>query len=101
MIKNVMDAGTLAGMNNLQSNAAQNGQHTESFTQTLQDFFNKTKEAEQTANQTAREFAAGKDDRNLHQVMIDLKQAGTMVQAMTTTRNEVLKAYEELMRMQV
>ncbi len=101
MINNIIDAGTLAGMNNLQSNTAHNQQNTESFTQTLQDFYNKAREAEQTANQTAQEFAVGKDDRNLHQVMIDLKQAGILVQVMTTTKNEALRAYEELMRMQI
>ncbi len=101
MVESVLDAGSMAQMQNLQNHAAQNEGNAESFAQTLEDFLYQTKQIEQEANQGAQEFAAGSEDRNLHQVMIDLKKADTSLRVMSTMQNEAVQAYEEIMRMQV
>jgi flagellar hook-basal body complex protein FliE len=52
------------------------------------------------AERQVRELAAG-DAANLHQVMIALEEARLSFQLMLQTRNHLLEAYQDILRMQV
>ena len=53
----------------------------------------------QTAEQSLRSLAAG--DGNLHQVMLDLEKARTVLQLTLQVRNKLLEGFQEIMRMQI
>lgn len=57
-------------------------------------------EKENTANNAIAKLAAG-EDVDLHQVMLSMQEADIAFQIALQTRNKLVDAYQEIMRMQV
>ena len=58
-------------------------------------------EAQMQAGEMKREFAAGRSERNLAEVMIASQKADLSFRAMTEVRNKLITAYQEIMNMPV
>ncbi|MEW6439849.1 MAG: flagellar hook-basal body complex protein FliE [bacterium] len=55
---------------------------------------------QKAADQAASEIASGKID-NVHQAMIAMEKADVSFRLMVEARNRIVKAYEEIIKMQV
>ncbi len=78
----------------------QEGDDKTSFSDTLKDAIESVDESQKQAEGKIEAYVAGEEE-NLHDVMISMNQAKLHFQMMTETRNRVLEAYQELMRMPV
>jgi len=70
------------------------------FGEMLSGAINNLAETENTANAAIADLAAGKDV-DLHQVMLSMQEADIAFQVALQTRNKIVDAYQEIMRMQV
>ncbi len=71
-----------------------------SFQKLLQNSIHEVDQVQQEAMQAAEDLAVGKTE-NIHETMIVLKKAELSFKMMMQVRNKIVKAYEEIMRMQV
>lgn len=58
-------------------------------------------ETQMQAAELKREYAAGRSERNLAEVMIASQKADLSFRAMTEVRNKLITAYQEIMNMPV
>ena len=72
----------------------------ESFKDVLSGFLKEVNDLQLDMDETIKKFAAG-EIKDVHQVMIAAEEADVAFQLMMKIRNKLLKAYEELMKMQV
>ena len=71
------------------------------FAQVLSSTIEQVNQAQQQAHQMSEDFAAGKSDVNLQDVMINLQKASLSFQQMVQVRNRLVTAYQNIMNMQV
>ena len=71
------------------------------FSQLLRQSIDGVNETQQTASALAESFETGASDVSLPEVMISLQKANLSFQAMTTVRNKLVAAYQEVMGMQM
>lgn len=71
-----------------------------SFLQTLQQSLHEVNDMQKTADAATKDFAAG-GGTSLHEVMIAMEKADLSLRTITTVRNKVVEAYQEIMRLQV
>jgi flagellar hook-basal body complex protein FliE len=71
-----------------------------SFKDVLSGFLKQVNDLELDMDETIKEFAAGKI-KDVHQVMIAAEEADIAFQLMMKIRGKLLKAYDEIMKMQV
>jgi len=71
-----------------------------SFKDVLNGFLKEVNDLQLDMDETIKKFAAG-EVKDVHQVMIAAEEADVAFQLMMKIRNKLLKAYEELMKMQV
>ena len=71
------------------------------FAQVLNNTIEQVNQAQQQAQQLTEEFATGKADVNLQDVMINLQKASLSFQAMTEVRNRLVEAYQQIMNMPI
>jgi flagellar hook-basal body complex protein FliE len=72
----------------------------DSFAKTLTGAIEKVNEMKNEADQSVRELAEGKNV-DIHQTMIAMEKASVSFQLLMQTRNKVIDAYKEMMRMGV
>ena len=70
-----------------------------SFTDTMQQSFNRVTALQQEKDGAIEEFAAGRS-QNVHELMITLQKASLAMSMTSAVRGKVLEAYKELSRMQ-
>ena len=70
------------------------------FGQMLTESIEKVNEAQQSADHSIKELAAGRT-KNIHDTMLQIENADVSLKLMMQVRNKVLDAYKEIMRMQV
>ena len=71
-----------------------------SFSRLLQDNLSRVNELNHKSDRLAEDFALGKID-NIHEVTIAAEKAQTALNLTSAVQNQVIGAYEEIMRMQV
>ncbi|HMN69414.1 MAG TPA: flagellar hook-basal body complex protein FliE [Bdellovibrionales bacterium] len=71
-----------------------------SFADTLKDAVNNVNTAQLEADKKAQELAVGKT-RDVADVMITAEKADISLKLMTSVRNKIIEAYQEIMKMQV
>jgi flagellar hook-basal body complex protein FliE len=69
------------------------------FGRLLKDCIDGVDKLQQEADQAARDLATGKVE-NVHQAMIAMEKADVSFRLMVEARNRIVKAYEEVMKMQ-
>ncbi len=80
----------------------QPSQHAEAdFAKALTAAIDQVNQAQQQAQQMAENFAAGQDNVNLQDVMINLQKASLAFQQMVQVRNKLVTAYNDIMNMPV
>lgn len=72
-----------------------------SFSQLLSQSIEGVNETQLHAGQLAESFGTGTADVTLPEVMVSLQKANLSFQAMTTVRNKLVAAYQEVMGMQM
>ncbi len=70
------------------------------FAQFLEESIDQVNELQKEASLSAESLAAGNGE-NIHETMIALEKAELSFKMMMQVRNKIIKAYEEVMRMQV
>jgi flagellar hook-basal body complex protein FliE len=70
-----------------------------SFSQFIKDGFSEVDRLKKEADKAVFDLAAGKN-QDIHNTMISVEKAGVAFELMAQVRNRVIKAYEEVMRMQ-
>lgn len=73
---------------------------TSSFKDQLQKAIQDVDQVQKEADQAAKTLAVGQTE-NIHETMIALEKAELSFKMMMQIRNKIVKAYEEVMRMQV
>ena len=71
------------------------------FSQILKNALDQVNQAQQTAQKMSEDFAAGQDNVNLQDVMINLQKANLSFQEMVQVRNRLVSAYHDIMNIQV
>jgi flagellar hook-basal body complex protein FliE len=71
------------------------------FAQALKSAIADVSQAQQQAQQMAKDFSAGNPSVNLQDVMINLQKASLSFQQMVQVRNRLVSAYQDMMNMQV
>jgi len=71
-----------------------------SFKEVLGGFLEEVNDLQLNMDETIKKFAAG-EIKDVHQVMIAAEEADIAFQLMMKIRGKLLKAYEEVMKMQV
>lgn len=71
-----------------------------SFKETVSNFVNEVNDLQIKAGESVENFATGKVE-NVHEVMIAMSKAEISFKFMMETRNKLVDAYKEIMRMQV
>ena len=86
-----------------QNKPAQAGQAADGvdFAQVLNNTIAQVNEAQQQAHQMTQDFASGKSDVNLQDVMVNLQKASLSFQQMVQVRNRLVSAYHDIINMQV
>ncbi len=87
---------SLAAPRNAPSAAPQGG----GFGEALKTAVAEVNSQQQEADRAIEEVQTGQN-RNLHEAMISMEQADISLRLMVETRNKVIEAYQEIMRMQV
>ncbi len=67
----------------------------------LQNTIEQVNQAQQDAQKMAEDFASGKENVNLQDVMINLQKANLSFQQMVQVRNKLVSAYHDIINMQV
>lgn len=83
------------------SPAAAQGADGVDFGQALKTAIDQVSVAQQQAQQMTQDFASGKEDVNLQDVMINLQKASLSFQQMVQVRNKLVTAYQDVMNMPV
>lgn len=76
------------------------GREDASFSRFLKESINQVNQLQQEASRSAESLATGNGE-NIHETMIALEKAELSFKLMMQVRNKIVKAYEEVMRMQV
>jgi flagellar hook-basal body complex protein FliE len=71
-----------------------------SFKDVLSGFLDEVNDLQLNMDETVKKFAAG-EIKDVHQVMIAAEEADISFQLMMRIRSKLLKAYDEVMKMQV
>lgn len=71
------------------------------FSQILKNTLDQVNQAQQTAQKMTEDFAAGQENVNLQDVMINLQKANLSFQEMVQVRNKLVSAYHDIMNIQV
>ena len=71
-----------------------------SFKETVSNFVNEVNDLQIKAGESVENFATGKVE-NVHEVMIAMSKAEISFKFMMETRNKLIDAYKEIIRMQV
>jgi flagellar hook-basal body complex protein FliE len=71
------------------------------FSLALKAAIDQVNATQQQAQQMAQDFAAGKDNVNLQDVMVNLQKASLSFQQMVQVRNKLVTAYQDVMNMPV
>lgn len=71
-----------------------------SFADTLKDAVQSVNEAQKTADYKAQQLATGKSS-DIADVMLSAEKANIQFKLMTSVRNKIIEAYQEIMKMQV
>lgn len=71
------------------------------FSQALKSAIDQVNAAQQQAQQMAQGFAAGQENINLQDVMVNLQKASLSFQQMVQVRNKLVTAYQDVMNMPV
>ncbi len=71
-----------------------------SFKETVSNFVNEVNDLQVKAGESVENFATGKVE-NVHEVMIAMSKAEISFKFMMETRNKLIDAYKEIIRMQV
>ena len=71
-----------------------------SFKETVSNFVNEVNDLQVKAGESVENFATGKVE-NVHEVMIAMSKAEVSFKFMMETRNKLIDAYKEIIRMQV
>ena len=71
------------------------------FAGLLQDSVSKVNETQQTSSKLAAAFEAEDPNDDLAEVMVAMQKSSLSFQAMTTVRNKLVSAYQEIMSMPV
>lgn len=72
-----------------------------SFADVLSDSINAVNDQQQKASALVSDFTRGDPDVDLTRVMINLEKASLSFEAVSQTRNRLLSAYRDVMRMSV
>ncbi|HXF08719.1 MAG TPA: flagellar hook-basal body complex protein FliE [Candidatus Acidoferrales bacterium] len=72
-----------------------------SFAHVLKQGIDAVNTQQQQATALAKEFEAGQDGVDLSEVMIASQKAGLAFRALTQIRNQVVSAYQDVMRMTI
>ena len=70
------------------------------FKETINNYVNEVNDLQVKAGESIENFATGKVE-NVHEVMIAMSKAEVSFKFMMETRNKLVDAYKEIMRMQV
>ena len=70
------------------------------FKETISNYVNEVNDLQAKAGESIENFATGKVE-NVHEVMIAMSKAEVSFKFMMETRNKLVDAYKEIMRMQV
>ena len=70
------------------------------FKETVSNFVNEVNDLQVKAGESVENFATGKVE-NVHEVMIAMSKAEVSFKFMMETRNKLIDAYKEIIRMQV
>ena len=70
------------------------------FKETFSNYVNEVNDLQVKAGESIENFAVGKVE-NVHEVMIAMSKAEVSFKFMMETRNKLVDAYKEIMRMQV
>lgn len=70
------------------------------FKETFSNFVNEVNDLQIKAGESVENFATGKVE-NVHEVMIAMSKAEVSFKFMMETRNKLIDAYKEIIRMQV
>ncbi len=81
-------------------NTGSAGSVTKNFGEMLGNAIDSLNQTETNANNAIAKLAAG-EDVDLHQVMLAMQEADIAFQVALQTRNKIVNAYQEIMRMQV
>ena len=73
---------------------------TKDFKEYLQTFIREVDQLQKEADITSSELATG-ELKNIHQAMITMEKADISFRLMVEVRNKIIKAYEEIIKMQV
>ena len=84
----------------LSINEVQGAQKTE-FSEVLNNSINSVNETLMTSGQMAKAFEKGDSGISMAELMINMEKASVSFQAMTSVRNKLLTAYQEIMNMPV
>ncbi len=71
-----------------------------SFADTLKDAVQSVNQSQQEADRKMQELATGKS-KNIAEVMLSAEKADISLKLMTSVRNKIIEAYQEIMKMQV
>jgi len=71
------------------------------FAQVLKNALDQVSQAQQQAQQMAREFSSGSPQVSLQDVMVNLQKASLSFQQMVQVRNRLVSAYQDIMNMPV
>jgi flagellar hook-basal body complex protein FliE len=71
------------------------------FSQVLKSAIDQVSQAQQQAHQMTQDFAAGQNNVNLQDVMVNLQKADISFQQMVQVRNKLVNAYQTIMNMPV
>ncbi|MCW8935141.1 MAG: flagellar hook-basal body complex protein FliE [Gammaproteobacteria bacterium] len=88
------------GPESLSVNEVPGAQKTD-FSEILVNSINSVNEASMNSSAMAREFEKGDSGITMAELMINMEKASVSFQAMTSVRNKLLTAYQEIMNMPV
>lgn len=70
------------------------------FKDLLMNSINKVNDAQLNAEKAVEDYATGKN-KNLHEAMLAIESANISMRLMVKTRNKIIEAYQEVMRMPI
>lgn len=99
LLSQMRAASALAGGSTETAAASEGG--AADFAAMLQSSLDQVNNAQQSAQQLAKNFEQGAPGANLEDVMVSLQKANVSFQTMVQVRNKLVSAYQEIMGMQV
>jgi flagellar hook-basal body complex protein FliE len=91
---------SLEGARSPQTPKTSIGASSDSFLDMLQETIQRVNEVQKEADSKAQLLSSG-GDVALHEVMIAMEKADLSLRTVTSVRNKIVEAYQEIMRMQV